>query len=89
MAEESARAWVAWGWGEGTSTAFPSALDQGVTLCPAARSCQPPRPLTGCSPAVKRTADGAGAESKRGQKAISPGPAGQPRWRQLSLAILT
>lgn len=42
MAEESPRGWMAWGQGEGTFTAFPSALDRGVTLCPAARSCQPP-----------------------------------------------
>lgn len=89
MAEESTPAWVAWGRGEGTFSAFPSAPDRGVTLRPAARSCQPPSPFAGCSSAVKRAADGAGAESKWGQKAISAGPAGQPRRRPLGSAVLT
>lgn len=77
------------GQGEGTFTAFPSAADRGVTLHPVARSCQPPRPLAARSSAVKCATDGSGAESERGQKAISPGPTGQPRRRPLISAILT
>lgn len=88
MAEESARARVAQGWAEGTFTAFPSALDRGFTVRPVARSCQPPSPLSGRSSAVKCAADGAGAGSEQGQKAISPGPAGQPCQHPLSSAVL-